>query len=52
MEEAKLQQCRKVVFVLLDHLDRWVREWKYKDVSGQNAQYDKIKVSVFMYVEN
>ncbi|KAJ8938742.1 hypothetical protein NQ318_016037 [Aromia moschata] len=29
-EEEKQMQCTRVVFVLLDFLDRWIREWRWQ----------------------
>ncbi|XP_072378347.1 serine/threonine-protein kinase ATR [Diabrotica undecimpunctata] len=38
-EDVKQMQCTKVVFLLLDFLDRWVREWHWqKGVAGTADQ--------------
>ncbi|XP_018574027.1 serine/threonine-protein kinase ATR-like, partial [Anoplophora glabripennis] len=44
-EEVKQMQCTKVVFLLLDFLDRWLREWQWqKGLEGiTNEFYKKIK---------
>lgn len=45
-EEVKQMQCTKVVFLLLDFMDRWLREWQWqKGLEGiTNEFYKKIKV--------
>ncbi|KAF7269206.1 hypothetical protein GWI33_017672 [Rhynchophorus ferrugineus] len=44
-EEEKQMKCTRVLFVLLDFLDRWLREWHW--CKGQNSDtdqsYQKIK---------
>lgn len=49
-EEVKQMQCTKVVFLLLDFLDRWVREWQWKKgVAGNKDQHFYIiKVTNFI----
>ncbi|KAG5868652.1 hypothetical protein JTB14_031712 [Gonioctena quinquepunctata] len=44
-EDVKQMQCTKVVFLLLDFLDRWVREWQWqKGLAGiSNEHYRIIK---------
>lgn len=45
-EEVKQTECTKVVFILLDFLDRWVREWIWqKGLAGRrNDDYKKVNV--------
>lgn len=38
-EEVKQQQATKVVFLLLDFIDRWLREWDW--LKGQSGSNDK-----------
>lgn len=47
-EELKQAQCTKVVFLLLDFLDRWLREWHWqKGSSGRsNDHYTGIQVNL------
>ncbi|XP_050294547.1 serine/threonine-protein kinase ATR [Anthonomus grandis grandis] len=39
VEEEKQAKCTKVVFILLDFLDRWLREWLWQ--KGPHASLDK-----------
>ncbi|XP_023017943.2 serine/threonine-protein kinase atr isoform X2 [Leptinotarsa decemlineata] len=42
-EEVKRMQCTKVVFLLLDFLDRWVREWQWqKGVVGISNEHFRV----------
>ncbi|XP_057666885.1 serine/threonine-protein kinase ATR-like [Diorhabda carinulata] len=42
-EKIKQIQCTKVVFLLLDYLDRWVREWQWqKGMEGSTEKHFKI----------
>ncbi|CAH1116639.1 unnamed protein product [Phaedon cochleariae] len=42
-EEVKQMQCTKVVFILLDFLDRWVREWQWqKGLAGRSNEHFQI----------
>lgn len=44
-EKEKRIQCTKIVFVLLDFLDRWIREWEWKKAaqSRENEHYKIIQ---------
>lgn len=46
-EELKQTQCTKVVFLLLDFLDRWLREWHWQKGSDcrSDEHYAVIKVN-------
>lgn len=49
-EELKQTQCTKVVFLVLDFLDRWLREWHWqKGLNGRsNEHYSVLQVKVLV----
>lgn len=51
-EEVKQKACTRVVFILLDFLDRWTREWLWqKGLAGQqNSEYRKINVRSYFHI--
>lgn len=53
-EDEKQIQCSKVVFVLLDFMDRWVREWEWqKGAIGRNdSNYANIQVIIYIILYN
>lgn len=48
-EELKRMQCTKVVFLLLDFLDQWLREWQWqKGLTGvSHEHFQTVRVSIY-----
>lgn len=51
-EELKQTQCTKVVFLVLDFLDRWLREWQWQKGTNNssNEHYAIIKVNIWIHI--
>ncbi|XP_044272747.1 serine/threonine-protein kinase ATR-like [Tribolium madens] len=47
-EKAKKTQCTKIVFVILDFLDRWTREWQWSHGSTARNDPNFIKIKSFL----
>lgn len=47
-DDVKQTQCSTVIFVLVDFLERWVREWQWlKGVMGRNDE-NFLKIQTFL----
>lgn len=47
-QTLKRRQCMKVVFVLLDFLERWIREWNWQRTANgrEDENYKRIEVKI------
>lgn len=50
-EEIKQNQCTKVVFILFDYLDRWLREWMWQKNSSNHDDYIKVQVGLAIFFQ-
>lgn len=41
-EKEKQFKCTKVVFILLDFLDRWLREWQWNERGNTDQNYQVV----------